>query len=352
MLSRLKGAWRWFAGTTAIAVVLPGLALASDVTGVASSMFGCSFPNWEDGCHSHLIGLLRPAAKLPKSEPLSKDQFVVPLTTGDVHQLYVGSTGSTDLRRLPTLMSRSFSAPSLTKDRRTVVYVDSGGDVRAVAANGTQDRLLTHTPTGCGRIRHVSLNFAKPKYLVVECRQDETKGSLLVMDTHGQIVRTLALGLERVDDPSVSPDGAQVVYWGSPNLSTTKNGGSIYSVPFDGSREPADLTDSRPGTDADPTISPDGRTIAFRRKSESSSYDIWVMNIDGTGQRPLLARSGRDQKPAWSSDGSHLLAVHQPSRKAGRTQQENLVEIEVATGQFRDLPVRSTDMLTAVWWHR
>jgi Tol biopolymer transport system component len=52
----------------------------------------------------------------------------------------------------------------------------------------------------------------------------------------------------------------------------------------------------------DPTLSPDGRTIAYR--SEPHDYpELWVMNADGTGQRQLTPDGGF---PTWSPDGSML----------------------------------------------
>jgi dipeptidyl aminopeptidase/acylaminoacyl peptidase len=46
------------------------------------------------------------------------------------------------------------------------------------------------------------------------------------------------------------------------------------------------LTAEAEGADSEPTYSPDGRTIAFVRYQGPDS-DIWVMNSDGTDQRPV-----------------------------------------------------------------
>ena len=70
-------------------------------------------------------------------------------------------------------------------------------------------------------------------------------------------------GVTHVDDLSVSPDGAHVLFWG--NDDPTVDGGALYALPVDGSAGPQQLTDVAPGTDADATWSPDGRRIAFRR---------------------------------------------------------------------------------------
>jgi Tol biopolymer transport system component len=50
--------------------------------------------------------------------------------------------------------------------------------------------------------------------------------------------------------------------------------------------------------DSEPAPSPDGKLIAFSRRS-----DIWLMNTDGSGQR-LLARGGNH--PTWSPNGRRI----------------------------------------------
>ena len=65
---------------------------------------------------------------------------------------------------------------------------------------------------------------------------------------------------------------------------------------------------------SDPQISPDGRTIAYVRKSNDIMTDkarstIWLVDV-GTGQQhPLLAGSGSYFSPRWSPDGSRLAYV-------------------------------------------
>jgi uncharacterized membrane protein SpoIIM required for sporulation len=54
---------------------------------------------------------------------------------------------------------------------------------------------------------------------------------------------------------------------------------------------------------AGPAWSPDGRSVAFTRKTGiEDSYQIWVVRPDGTGLRQLT-RGARDAGPAWSPDG-------------------------------------------------
>ena len=64
----------------------------------------------------------------------------------------------------------------------------------------------------------------------------------------------------------------------------------------------------------DPQISPDGRTIAYVRKSNDIMTDkarstIWLVDVASGQQRPLLAGSGSYFSPQWSPDGTRLAYV-------------------------------------------
>lgn len=53
--------------------------------------------------------------------------------------------------------------------------------------------------------------------------------------------------------------------------------------------------------DDEPAFSPDGRTIAFRHNG-----DLWTMNADGSGRKPLFHLSNGAGWPSWSPDGTKL----------------------------------------------
>ncbi|MFL6727808.1 MAG: prolyl oligopeptidase family serine peptidase [Sphingomicrobium sp.] len=65
---------------------------------------------------------------------------------------------------------------------------------------------------------------------------------------------------------------------------------------------------------ADPQISPDGRTIAYVRRSADIMTDkarssIWLINAATGEQRPLAAGTGDHFSPRWSPDGRRLAYV-------------------------------------------
>ena len=59
--------------------------------------------------------------------------------------------------------------------------------------------------------------------------------------------------------------------------------------------------------------SPDGKQIAFT-SDRLGSIDIFVMNADGTRQRPLVRDATNEWWPTWSPDGNGS-----PSSAAART---------------------------------
>lgn len=64
----------------------------------------------------------------------------------------------------------------------------------------------------------------------------------------------------------------------------------------------------------DPQISPDGRTIAYVRKSNDIMTDkarstIWLIDVASRQQRPLVAGAGSYSSPRWSPDGARLAFI-------------------------------------------
>ena len=61
---------------------------------------------------------------------------------------------------------------------------------------------------------------------------------------------------------------------------------------------PVQLTTS-PGHKWFPAIGVDGKVIAFSSAHESADFDVWTVNVDGTGERRLATAPGNDWFPTW-----------------------------------------------------
>jgi len=65
---------------------------------------------------------------------------------------------------------------------------------------------------------------------------------------------------------------------------------------------------------SDPQISPDGSTVAYVRRAMNIMSDrpvsnIWVIDYDGSGHRPLLSGSDSYSSPRWSPSGDRIAYI-------------------------------------------
>ena len=288
---------------------------------------------------------------LPRSAALDAAQFVVPRGPAEVQQLDVAwFNGPTATRRLKTPKGHRVNSPTLSVDRRTIIYIDrTANRLRTIAADGSGDRVLfSKHPPGCATIGHVSWNRADQNQLAMRCIDEAGRAGLFVVTVRGELVRQLNIGNVRMDDPAISPDGTLVAFW---LADTTKraNGGGIFTMPLDGSAEPTSLTADRTGRDADPAWSPDGKRIAFRRSTVNSGFDVYLMNADGSKPERLVGGPDTEEKPAWSPDGSRLLTV---SDRVDPGKVQGLYVVNSSGGTAKPIGLDAEVVTTPVWASR
>jgi Tol biopolymer transport system component len=132
-------------------------------------------------------------------------------------------------------------------------------------------------------------------------------------------------------DAAFSPDGNQLAYaWNG-----EKGDNFDIYVQLIGAGPPLHLT-HHPDAEFSPAWSPDGRTIAFVRESETSS-GVFLIPALGGHERKLAGvtrvTSVRPPHLAWTPDGASLIIVD----KASPEEQHSLFLLSVETGERRRL---------------
>jgi Tol biopolymer transport system component len=193
--------------------------------------------------------------------------------------LYVMNADGSGKRRL----ADSGNFPSWSPDGRKIAF----GGLRVVNADGSGLQRLTSgtlpawSPDG-RRIAFTLGGYVRSKGLYSDIHVINADGS-------GEQKLTNSDG----GRPFWSPDGQKIAFTRrQPRFSSNFD---IYVMNADGSGR---RHLARTSYGSHPAWSPDGRQIAFVR-----GYDVWVMNADGSGQRRLTRGAARDLAPSWSPDG-------------------------------------------------
>jgi Tol biopolymer transport system component len=121
--------------------------------------------------------------------------------------------------------------------------------------------------------------------------------------------------------PSVSPDGKWIAFAGQENKGQQydQSRNSLWLVDEGGA---ARNVESNPSQGRAPTWSPSGKQLAFEstRASTAGLYAIFIINRDGTGLIQVTNPTLNADHPVWSPDGRQLaFSAHDAARGIGRS---------------------------------
>nr|NUR38355.1 S9 family peptidase [Sphingomonas sp.] len=265
--------------------------------------------------------------------------WLINVATGEERPLAAGAGDhfspkwSPDGRRLAYVSTAEGGAPQLF-----VRWMDTGQTVRVTGLpDSPQD--LAWSPDG-RRIAYVmnlpddgpklgqapdkpeGANWAKPLQIIdkVTYRADGAGylkpgfDKIFMVDSDGGAPRQLTFGAYHDGAPEWTPDGRAILFSANRNPDWELAGRESEIYRLDVATGALTALTSRKGPDANPKVSPDGRTIAFlgfddTPKAFEQSH-IYVMPVSGGPARPIAAGLDRDINDiAWS--GGSLIAQYE-----------------------------------------
>ncbi len=204
--------------------------------------------------------------------------------------------------------------PALSPDGETVVFIsdrDGQLDVFSIPLMGGQPVNLTQTPSA----QEDTPIFSPDGSTIAFASDRDGDWSIYLMDTDGTNVRPALSGDAGTDElhPAFTPAPSPPTRGGERGglalvFSSNRADGNwdIYTATI-GSSEWTRLT-THPAADRFPTLSADGRTIAFRSERDGNS-EIYLMDADGSNLRRVTDDPAFDGYPSITPDGSGVVFV-------------------------------------------
>jgi Tol biopolymer transport system component/TolB-like protein/DNA-binding winged helix-turn-helix (wHTH) protein len=203
------------------------------------------------------------------------------------------STGET--KRLTYWPSHD-SFPTYSPDGTQIIFNSDvekeNNDVYLMNTDGSNVRKLTDGP-GWDAVPANSWSADGTKVLILSDLGG--KENIYLMHIEPFVPRRISPDVESVQplDPSYSPTADHIVYQTPDEIRMLEVGSETDRSVF------------KTSAGAGPTFSPDGRTILFQERIDDNT-EICSIGVDGTGFTNLTQSSSRDMSPAYSPDGARI----------------------------------------------
>lgn len=187
---------------------------------------------------------------------------------------------------------------------------ESFRDIYRIARDGTGLTRLTDNPQG-----NFEPDVSPDGSMIAFASSRDGDAEVYVMRADGEEERRLT-AFHRDDwGPRWSPDGRWIAF-----LSNREGADRVFLVRPDGtglrrltedadSAAPADSSGGPGVQEADFAWSPDGRRVAFTRRTRAGESRVRVVDVQSGATFDVRGTGGRDAQPAWSPDGRWLAFV-------------------------------------------
>ncbi|HXD86650.1 MAG TPA: hypothetical protein VN641_09160 [Urbifossiella sp.] len=206
----------------------------------------------------------------------------------------------------PTATTNEFEA-SFTADGSHYAFVQSRGNLNmkmVIRELATNKDAVFDPGGGFAGVRRPTFHPAGDR--VTFAIPGETGQEIASVSRNATDKKTLATG--GINNwPAYSPDGRRIAF------SSSRDGTfDLYVMNANGSgvRRVVKLD----GMQMRPSWSPDGQRLAFT-SNHAGSYDLWIVRLDGTGLVRLTGSAERDDYSAWRPDGRQIAFVGERNGK-------------------------------------
>lgn len=225
--------------------------------------------------------------------------WTVPSASLEIFVMNTDGTGITDISNSPG----DDQYPSWSPDGKRIAFIshrDGNNEIYVMNADGTGQTRLTNSPEG-----EFDPRWSPDGTRIIFSRMMKPSiHDIFVMNADGSGVTNLTNTPDIHEAyPDFSPDGKQIVF---SSFGGSRKPAGIYIMDADGSN----VRLLQAGAQHFPRWSPDGKYIAFDGGYSMYEGEIFVMKADGTEMRQVTEhpRAGAaNKRPSWSPDGRQLV---------------------------------------------
>jgi TolB protein len=145
-------------------------------------------------------------------------------------------------------------------------------------------------------------SWAKGRIAFSSGIQGAKQSDIFTSNPDGSDVRQVTKDAGRNSTPSLTRDGKRIAFISNRDGEKFQ----IYAINADGSNVTRLTNDPAVGF-YNPQWSPDGKRIVYYAEKGDNKDQVWVMNADGSNKTLLTGNIGHNIFPGWSSDGKRII---------------------------------------------